>query len=57
MSNREIAAELFLSIKTVEFHLSHVYLKLGVRSRTQLVARAGELLDLRGVESEADRAL
>ena len=37
-SNREIAAELFLTAKTVEFHLSRIYRKLGVRSRAQLAA-------------------
>jgi DNA-binding CsgD family transcriptional regulator len=35
-SNREVAAELFLSRRTVEDNLSRVYRKLGVRSRTQL---------------------
>ena len=35
-TNREVAAALFLSEKTVEYHLSHVYAKLGVRSRVQL---------------------
>jgi DNA-binding CsgD family transcriptional regulator len=38
LSNREIAQGLFLSPKTVEMHLSHVYRKLGIHSRTQLVA-------------------
>lgn len=38
-SNREVAADLFLSPKTVEKHLSSVYRKLGVRSRTELVRR------------------
>ncbi|WP_344137729.1 helix-turn-helix transcriptional regulator, partial [Luedemannella flava] len=38
-SNREIAAQLFLSIKTVEATLTRVYRKLGVRSRTQLSSR------------------
>ena len=33
MSNAEAAAALFLSVKTVEFHLSHAYRKLGIRSR------------------------
>ncbi len=35
-TNREIADTLFMSVRTVEGHLSHVYGKLGVRSRTEL---------------------
>jgi DNA-binding NarL/FixJ family response regulator len=35
-TNREAAAALFLSGKTIEFHLGNVYRKLGIRSRTQL---------------------
>jgi DNA-binding CsgD family transcriptional regulator len=35
-SNREIAAELFMGVSTVEAHLSRVYHKLGIRSRTSL---------------------
>ncbi|MFI5935156.1 AAA family ATPase [Actinoplanes sp. NPDC051494] len=38
-SNREIASQLFLSVKTVEATLTRVYRKLGVRSRTQLSQR------------------
>ncbi|GIJ43407.1 hypothetical protein Val02_02930 [Virgisporangium aliadipatigenens] len=38
-TNREVAARLFLSVKTVEFHLSNVYRKLGVRTRTELAHR------------------
>jgi DNA-binding NarL/FixJ family response regulator len=35
-TNREIAETLFLSVRTVESHLSHAYQKIGVRSRTEL---------------------
>jgi DNA-binding CsgD family transcriptional regulator len=35
-SNREIAAELFMGVSTVESHLSRVYRKLGIRSRAGL---------------------
>ena len=42
MTNREIASHLFLSEKTVESHLSSVFVKLGVGSRVD-VARAVEL--------------
>jgi DNA-binding CsgD family transcriptional regulator len=35
-TNREAAAALFLSAKTIEFHLGNVYRKLGIRSRTEL---------------------
>jgi DNA-binding CsgD family transcriptional regulator len=38
-SNKEIARTLFVSINTVEGHLSHAYAKLGVRSRAQLAHR------------------
>ena len=38
-SNRDVAAELVLSVKTVEVTLTRVYEKLGVRSRTELAAR------------------
>jgi DNA-binding NarL/FixJ family response regulator len=36
-TNAEAAARLFLSQKTIEYHLSSVYRKLGIRSRSQLV--------------------
>ena len=35
-TNREVADALFMSVRTVESHLSRVYRKLGVRSRTEL---------------------
>lgn len=36
-TNREAAAALFLSAKTIEHHLGNVYRKLGIRSRSELV--------------------
>jgi DNA-binding CsgD family transcriptional regulator len=38
-TTKEAAAALFLSPKTVEYHLRHVYLKLGTGSRAELAAR------------------
>ncbi|HLF67890.1 MAG TPA: helix-turn-helix transcriptional regulator [Gaiellaceae bacterium] len=36
-TNREAASSLFVSTRTIEFHLGNVYRRLGVRSRTELV--------------------
>jgi DNA-binding CsgD family transcriptional regulator len=38
LSNREVAAELYVSPKTVQYHLTRIYAKLGVRSRAELAA-------------------
>ena len=38
-TNKEVAAELFLSVKTVEANLSRIYDKLNVRSRSELAGR------------------
>jgi DNA-binding CsgD family transcriptional regulator len=38
-TNRQVAAELYVSPKTVEYHLGNVYRKLGVANRTQLATR------------------
>jgi DNA-binding CsgD family transcriptional regulator len=39
MTNREVGAALFLSHKTIEFHLGRVYRKLGMHSRAELISR------------------
>lgn len=44
-SNRQIAAELIVSLRTVESNLTRVYRKLGVRGRTELAAGGRALLD------------
>ena len=38
-TNREVAAALFLGERTVASHLTHIYAKLGVRSRTELARK------------------
>ena len=38
-TNQEVAAALFLAERTVASHLTRVYAKLGVRSRTELARR------------------
>jgi DNA-binding CsgD family transcriptional regulator len=43
LTTREIGERLFLSERTVEGHLARIYAKLGVASKVQLVARAGDL--------------
>lgn len=46
-TNREIAAALFLGERTVASHLTHIYAKLGIRSRTELARHI-----LRSADSE-----
>jgi predicted ATPase/DNA-binding CsgD family transcriptional regulator len=42
LTNRDIAAQLFLSVRTVEVHVDHILTKLGFHTRTQLAAWAHE---------------
>lgn len=38
-TNKQTALELYISVKTVQYHLTHIYGKLGIRSRSELAAR------------------
>ncbi len=52
-TNQEVASKLHVSPKTVEAHLSHIYRKLDVRSRTELAVallRSGVLSVEQGKE-------
>jgi DNA-binding NarL/FixJ family response regulator len=46
--NKEIAAELYTTVGTVEAHLTRIYRKLGIRSRAELARRVAE----RGLDIE-----
>ena len=45
LTNREAAAKLYMSPKTIEANLARAYRKLGIRSRAELGARLAELSD------------
>jgi DNA-binding CsgD family transcriptional regulator len=38
LSNREVAEQLVVSVRTIDYHLRNVFVKAGVRSRTELAA-------------------
>jgi len=41
LTNREVAGQLYVSVKTVEYHLRNSYIKLGITSRRELTALLG----------------
>lgn len=52
LSNKEVANQLFVTEKTVKFHLTNIYKKMNVKSRAQLIVWC--LPHLGFVESEAN---
>ena len=42
-TNREVGADLFVSVKTVDYHLQNIYRKLNLRSRTELALRVSQV--------------
>ena len=54
MTTKEAAAELFMSPKTVEHHLTRIYAKLGIRSRRELAAALGTIA-VRSTQRKARR--
>ena len=46
LSNKEVAARLFVTVRAVEANLSKIYAKLGIRSRTELAGRFGNEAEL-----------
>ncbi|WP_421897400.1 response regulator transcription factor [Marinoscillum sp.] len=50
-SNQEIADRLFVSLNTTKTHLSNIYQKLNVSSRTQAIQKVRELASLSSPES------
>jgi len=40
-TNRQAAGELYVSVKTIEYHLGNIFAKLGIRSRKDLITRTG----------------
>ncbi len=51
-TNQEVAGQLFLSVKTVAAHLTAVYAKLGVRSRTELSLATGVRMSVESKPTE-----
>lgn len=46
-SNKEVAHELFVTEKTIKFHLTNIFKKAGVKSRSQLIVKLNMVKNMR----------
>jgi len=53
LSNKEVANQLFVTEKTVKFHLTNIYKKMNVKSRSQLIVWCMPHMSFQETESEA----
>lgn len=52
LSNKEVANQLFVTEKTVKFHLTNIYKKMAVKSRAQLIVWCVPHLDFAGQNAQ-----
>lgn len=57
LSNKEVANQLFVTEKTVKFHLTNIYKKMNVRSRAQLIVWCMPHLDFAEPQAQAPAAI
>jgi DNA-binding CsgD family transcriptional regulator len=58
-TNKEIAAEIYISEKTVEFHLKNIYTKVGVRTRNLVsvwAVRQGADVEINQIQGKIGRS-
>jgi DNA-binding CsgD family transcriptional regulator len=56
-SNREVAGQLYITVKTVEFHVSQILVRLGVDCRAEIAAALGDRAADHPADHPADRAV
>lgn len=47
ITNKEVAGQLFVTEKTIKFHMTNIYKKMGVKSRSQLIVWCSPHLDFK----------
>lgn len=52
LSNKEVATRLFVTEKTVKFHLTNIYKAMGLKSRAQLIVAEMQKAAIRRAEAE-----